>query len=60
MEKKIVGLHFIGTETDGDFYTESYHDEDGKRYDFIYQFVGCRTQDENGNWVPFDDEYEIL
>lgn len=59
MEKKIVNLSFEGTETDGDYYTEIYRDSEGKRYDFIYQFVECKTQDENGKWVPFEDEYEI-
>lgn len=53
-------LHFIGTEVDGDYYTEIYHDEDGKRYDFIYKFIEVKTKDENGNWVEFDEEYEIV
>lgn len=59
MEKKIVYLNFVGTETDGDYHTEIYHDDDGKRYDFIYEFKHIKTQDENGNWIPFEDEYEV-
>lgn len=52
-------LHFIGTELGYDTYTEIYHDEEGNRYDFVYEFKGIKTKDENGNWVEFDGEYEM-
>lgn len=52
-------LHFVETDFDDDYYTDIYYDEDGKRYDFIYKFIEIKTKDENGNWVEFDEEYEI-
>ena len=55
-------LHFVETDFDDDYYTYIYYDEDGKRYDFIYKFMEVKTQDENGNWVEPDEdwEYEIV
>lgn len=59
MENAIKKLQYFDSKIDGDYYTEIYHDEDGKRYDFVYEFKHIKTRDENGNWVEFDGEYEI-
>lgn len=59
MEEKIIKLTFVESEIDDLYYTETYLDENGKRYDFTYGFKGIKTKDENGNWVPFEDEYEV-
>ena len=53
-------LKFSHTEFEDDYYIDIYHDEEGKRYDFIYEFVNVKTQDADGNWVEFNDEYEIV
>lgn len=52
-------LHFISTDVDGEYYAEIYQDEDGNRYDFVYEFKHIETKDADGNWVVFDGEYEI-
>lgn len=57
MAKKLT---FIYQDFENGYITEVYHDEDGKRYDFIYECVNIKTQDADGNWVEFDDEYEVV
>lgn len=59
MEEKIVKLTFVESEIDDLYYEETYLDENGKRYVFTYEFKGIKTKDENGNWIEFNDAFDI-
>lgn len=55
-------LTFVGTHTydEGNYINERYMDENGKFYDFVYEFKQVKTQNADGNWVEFDEEYEVV
>ena len=55
----MVKLNYVGTDVDGDYVTRIYEDEDGKRYDFIFEFKYVKTTNDEGFWTEFNGEYEI-